>query len=68
MNTTTEQRSISKVLYGKSFSQRGEGNGRTRREKKHDMLLTFMAQNHKPRRKSPRRVTTFMNSLLSIFL
>ncbi len=49
------------------------GNGRrkergTRRQQKHDLLITFMNQLHQPPAKPVRAKPAFLKSLLSIFL
>ena len=40
----------------------------TRRQQKHDMLLTFMANQPAPKPRSLKRRPSFLRSILSIFL
>ncbi len=44
------------------------GAGSTRRQQKHDLLLTFMAQSRNVRSKPPRKRSSFLKTLLSVFL
>lgn len=56
--------SISNALYGSTGRHSGK---QTRRQQKHDLLLTFMAEAKQPRSATRKRRPALLSALLSIF-